>query len=156
MRDPLFFSDIEKKADRFASMLLLPEDEIRRELDQISETNKHVNYSDIVDIAIEFGVSAKALVYRLAYINLINWETATALAQDEELAEVSRQKRLQDQKARRSDRFNALAVRCLRKGFLSRGKFAELINIDRSEIDDHIANMGMMESEGKTVEVMAS
>jgi Zn-dependent peptidase ImmA (M78 family)/transcriptional regulator with XRE-family HTH domain len=156
MRDPLFSSDIEKKADRFASMLLLPEDEIRRELDQVTENNQKVNYSDIVDIAIEFGVSSKALLYRLAYINLIKWETANALAQDEELAEVSRQKRLQDQKKGRSERFNALAVRCLRKGLISRGKYAELINIDRSEIDDHIAEMGMMESEGKTVEVMAS
>lgn len=156
MKDVLFFSDIEKKADRFASMLLLPEDEIRRELEQIIENSKSVNHSDIVDIAIEFGVSAKALVYRLAYINLIKWETADALARDDELAEVSRQKRQQDQKTRRSERFNALAVRCLRKGFISRGKFAELVNIDRSEIDDHIADMGMMESEGKTVEVMAS
>jgi Zn-dependent peptidase ImmA (M78 family)/DNA-binding XRE family transcriptional regulator len=156
MKDALFFSDIEKKADRFASMLLLPEDEIRRELEQIMENNKQVNFSDIVDIAIEFGVSAKALVYRLANINLIKWETADALARDEELAEVSRQKRQQDQKTRRSERFNALAVRCLRKGFISRGKFAELVNIDRSEIDDRIADMGMMESEGKTVEVMAS
>lgn len=156
MKDAFFFSDVEKKADRFASMLLLPEDEVRRELDQIMVNNKQVNYSDIVDIAIEFGVSAKALVYRLADINLVKWDTANALAQDEELAEVSRQKRLQDQKTRRSDRFNALAVRCLRKGFISRGKFAELVNIDRSDIDDYIAGMGMMESEGKTVEVMAS
>ena len=156
MKDAPFFSDIEKKADRFASMLLLPEDEIRRELEQIIEINKSVNHSDIVDIAIEFGVSAKALVYRLAYINLIKWAMADTLARDEELAEVSRQKRKQDHKTRRSERFNALAVRCLRKGFISRGKFAELVNIDRSEIDDHIADMGMMESEGKTVEVMAS
>ena len=156
MKDTLFFSDIEKKADRFASMLLLPEDEIRREIDQIIENNKQVNYSDIVDIAIDFGVSVKALVYRLAYINLIKWEAANTLAQDEELAEVSRQKRTQDVKTRRSDRFISLAVRCLRKGFISRGKFAALLDIDRSDIDDYIENIGMMDSEGKTVEVMAS
>lgn len=156
MKDALFFSDIEKKADRFASMLLLPEDEIRREIDQIVENNKHLTYSDIVDIAIDFGVSAKALIYRLAFINLIKWETADALAQDEELAEVSRQKRTHDSKVRRSDRFISLAVRCLRKGLISRGKFADALSIDRSDIDDYIENMGMMDSEGKTVEVMAS
>lgn len=156
MKDTLFFADVEKKADRFASMLLLPEDEVRRELEQIMANNKHVNFSDIVDIAMDFGVSAKALVYRLASVNLIKWETADALANDEELAEISRQKRKQEQQTKQSERFNALAVRCLRKGFISRGKFAELIKIDRSDIDDLIESMGMMESEGKTVEVMAS
>lgn len=156
MKDALFFSDIEKKADSFASMLLLPEDEIRREIDQITENNKHLTYSDIVDIAIDFGVSAKALIYRLAFINLIKWETAGTLAKDEELAEISRQKRIQNIEARRSDRFISLAVRCLRKGFISRGKFADLLNIERSDIDDYIENKGMMDSEGKMVEVMAS
>jgi len=156
MKDALFFADIEKKADRFASMLLLPEVEIRREIEQILENNSHLTYSDIVDIAIDFGVSAKALVYRLAFINLINWETAKAIAQDEELAEVSREKRMPDIKPRRSDRFIALAVRCLRNGLISRGKFADLLDIDRSDIDNYIENTGMMESEGRTIEVMAT
>lgn len=156
MNDAFFFSDIEKKADRFASMLLLPEDEIRREIDQIIENNKYLTYSDIVDIAIDFGVSAKALIYRLVFINLIKWETAESLVRDEELAEISRQKRRQDIKVRRSDRFISLAVRCLRKGLISRGKFADLLNIDRSDIDDFIEDKGMMDTEGKTVEIMAS
>jgi Zn-dependent peptidase ImmA (M78 family)/transcriptional regulator with XRE-family HTH domain len=156
MQDELFFSDIERKADSFASMLLLPEDEIRREIDQLIENNKHLTYSDIVDIAIDFGVSVKALVYRLANINLIKWETAKSLAQDDDLAEISKQKRTPDMKARQSERFISLAVRCLRKGFISRGKFADFLNIDRSEIDDYIGNKGMMDSEGKTIEVMAS
>jgi|LQYC01.1.fsa_nt_gi Predicted Zn peptidase len=156
MQNKLFFSEIEKKAESFASMLLLPEDEIDREIRQIIENNKKLTYSDIVDIAIDFGVSVKALVYRLVFINLIKWETADTLAQDEELAEISRQKRAQKSEARRSDRFISLAVRCLRKGFISRGKFADLLKIDRSEIDDYIENKGMMESEGKTVKVMAA
>lgn len=156
MQDKFFFSDVEKKADSFASMLLLPEDEIRREIDQIIESNKQLTYSDIVDIAMDFGVSAKALLYRLAFINLIKWEQADALAKDEELAEISRQKRTENLEPRRSDRFISLAVRCLRRGLISRGKFADLLKIDRSDIDDYIEDRGMMESEGKTVEVMAS
>lgn len=137
-------------------MLLLPRDEVQRALEQVMAGNRQVTFSDIVDIAVEFGVSAKALVYRLASISLIKWEAADMLAKDEELAEISRQKRKQEQNTKQSERFNALAVRCLRKGLISRGKFAELINIDRGEIDDHIESMGMMESEGKPVEVMAS
>jgi Zn-dependent peptidase ImmA (M78 family)/transcriptional regulator with XRE-family HTH domain len=156
MKDTGFFAEIEKKADRFAAMLLLPEDEVRREIEQLMENNNKITYSDVVDIAIAFGVSAKALVYRLANIKIISWEIANALAKDEDLEAISKQKRNQDEKVSRSDRFIALAVRCLRKGFISRGKFTELIGIDRSDIDDFVANKGMMESEGKTVEVMAS
>jgi Zn-dependent peptidase ImmA (M78 family)/transcriptional regulator with XRE-family HTH domain len=156
MSDALFFADIEKRAEKFASMLLLPEDEIRREITQILENNKQLTYSDIVDIAIDFGVSAKALLYRLAFINFIKWEMADSIANDEELAEVSKEKRAQKGKASRSDRFVALAVRCLRKGIISRGKFAELLDIDRSDIDDYIENTGMMESEGRPIEIMAS
>ncbi len=156
MNDALFFADVEKKADKFASMLLLPEDEIRRVIEQIIENNKQLTYSDIVDVAVEFGVSAKALLYRLAFINLIKWETADSIARDEELAEVSREKRSKDVKPIQSERFTNLAIRCLRKGLISRGKFAELLNIDRSEIDDHIEASGLMESEGKTIEIMAT
>ena len=156
MQDKLFFSDIERKADSFASMLLLPEDEIFREIDQIMENDKQLTYSDIVDVAIDFGVSAKALLYRLAFINFIEWEQANTLAKDEDLAEISRQKRTENLEPRRSDRFISLAVRCLRKGLISRGKFADLLKIDRSDIDDYIEGRGMMEAEGKTVEVMAS
>ena len=155
MADELFLAEIEKKADRFASMLLLPEEEIRREIDQIMENNRHLAYSDIVDIAIDFGVSAKALLYRLAFINFITWDTANAIAQDEELAETSREKRIPNLKQRHSERFIALAVRCLRKGLISRGKFADLMDIDRSDIDDFIGETGMMESEGRAIEVMA-
>jgi Zn-dependent peptidase ImmA (M78 family) len=156
MKDALFFADIEKKAEKFASMLLLPEDEIRREINNIIENNKQLTYSDIVDIAIDFGVSAKALLYRLAFINFIKWETADSIANDEELAELSKEKRGQKEKASRTERFIALAVRCLRKGLISRGKFAELLEIDRSDIDDTIENTGMMESEGAPIEMMAS
>ena len=46
-----------------------------------------------------------------------------------------------------SDRFHSLAVKCLRKGLLSRGKFAEIIGIDRGEIDLFIEGEGLMETE---------
>jgi len=46
-------------------------------------------------------------------------------------------------------------VKCLRKGFLSRGKFAEIVGIDRSEIDLFIEAEGLMETEGTPIEIMA-
>jgi predicted HTH domain antitoxin len=69
---------------------------------------------------------------------------------------VSREKRSKDVKPIQSERFTNLAIRCLRKGLISRGKFAELLNIDRSDIDDFIEDLGLMEPEGNTIEMMAT
>ncbi|MEW6374208.1 MAG: ImmA/IrrE family metallo-endopeptidase [Thermodesulfobacteriota bacterium] len=156
LKDESFFKDIEKKADKFASMLLLPENEVRKEIGNRLEAQEHLAYSDLVDIAINFGVSTVALLYRLAYLGFIDWETADKVAKDEELSELSRQKRKYERWEQPvSERFHSLAIRCLRKGLISRGKFAEIVGIDRSEIDDFIDDTGLMESEGTPIEIVA-
>lgn len=157
LKDQNFFTDIEKKADRFASILLLPEKEVRKEIADRIEIQKEFTYSDLVDIAREFGVSTKALLYRMANLRFIKWEDADKRAKDRELTEISKQKRRHEWGEKpRSERFTSLAVRCLRKGLISRGKFAEMVGIDRSEIDNFIENTGLMELEGTPIEIMAS
>ena len=70
------------------------------------------------------------------------------MAGDESLANLDKKKRINDLGDRPvSDRFHSLAVKCLRKGLLSRGKFAEIIGIDRGEIDLFIEGEGLMETE---------
>lgn len=157
LEDQSYFNDIEKKAERFASILLLPGNDVKKEVLERIETQKQFTYSDVVDIAMEFGVSAKALLYRMANLRLLAWEEADRIAKDEELSEISRHKR-QDEKGDKpkSERFISLAVRCLRKGLISRGKFAEMVSIDRSDIDDFIEETGLMELEGNPIEIMAS
>lgn len=157
LEDQTYFNDIEKKAERFASILLLPGNEVKKEVVDRIETQKQFTYSDLVDIAMEFGVSAKALLYRMANLRLLDWEEADRIAKDQELTEISRHIR-QDEKGGKpkSERFISLAVRCLRKGLISRGKFAEMVSIDRSEIDDFIEETGLMELEGNRIEIMAS
>ena len=153
IEDSLFL-DIEKRAEKFASMLLLPEEEIRQETVSLWESQKKLTYSDLVDIAMDFGVSTKALLYRYAYLKFFDWETADKIARDEELAELSREKRWAEKEAVKvSTRFIALAMRCLRKGLISRGKFAEMVEIDRPEIDDFIKDSGLMESEGSAITI---
>ncbi len=157
LKDSSYFNSIEKKADRFASNLLLPENEISKEIeDRINMQDKFTN-SDMVDIAQEFGVSTKALLYRMANLRFIKWEDADKLAKDQDLTEISRQKRRHEWGEKpRSERFISLAVRCLRKGLISRGKFAEIVDIERCEIDDFIEDTGLMEQEGTPIEIMAS
>ncbi len=156
-KDRGFFDDVEKKADRFSSMILLPEQEIRREISKRIETEHQLTYSDLTDIAIEFGVSAVALLYRLAYLRFIKWEEADDLAKDEGLLKLSKRRRSQEWGPPPvSERFYSLAIRCLRKGLISRGKFVEMVGIDRSDIDDFIEKTGMTVSEGRPLEIVAS
>ncbi len=42
-------------------------------------------------------------------------------------------------------RFISLACRCLMKGKISRGAFAEYLEIDRAEIDDYLDAAGFVE-----------
>ncbi|MCX5803988.1 MAG: XRE family transcriptional regulator [Proteobacteria bacterium] len=152
-----YLETIEKKAERFASVLLLPESEVRETLQKILDNQKSLSYADLVDIAREFGVSTKALLYRLSSIGLFDWETADSLAKNEELLGLDKVKRKNEWGDKPvSERFHALAVKCLRKGLISRGKFAEIVGIDRSEIDMFIEDFGLMETEGASIEIMAS
>lgn len=150
------FGDIEKKADRFASTLLLPENEVRGELSSRLTEHK-LTHSDLIDVAREFGVSTQALLYRMVNLNLIRWEQAEALLKSDDLLMLDRRIRKgEGDKAPVSERFILLAVKCLRKGLISRGKFAELLHIDRVDIDEVIESYGLTESEGESVEIVAA
>jgi Zn-dependent peptidase ImmA (M78 family)/transcriptional regulator with XRE-family HTH domain len=150
------FRDVEKKADRFASTLLLPESEVRQELSD-RMAGQRLSFSDIVDVAHEFGVSTQALLYRMANMHLIAWERADAAAHDEELILLDRRVRRDARyDAPESQRFILLAAKCLRKGLISRGKFAELLEIDRSDIDEYLEYRGFTETEDISFEIMVA
>jgi Zn-dependent peptidase ImmA (M78 family)/transcriptional regulator with XRE-family HTH domain len=155
-QDEALFKDIEKKAERFASTLLLPESAVREELNARIKEQK-LSFSDIVDIAREFGVSTQALLYRMANMRFIEWEKANDLARNDELMMIDRRiRRDADYEAPSSERFTLLAVKCLRKGLISRGKFSELLEIDRADIDEFLEYRGLSEAEGESIEIMAS
>lgn len=155
-QNELLFRDIEKKAERFASTLLLPESTVREELSSRIKSQK-LSFSDIVDIAREFGVSSQALLYRMANLRIVEWEKANDLAKNDELHQIDRRiRRDTANEAPSSERFTILAVKCLRRGLISRGKFSELLEIDRADIDDFLEYRGLCEEEGESIEIMAS
>lgn len=155
-QDEALFKDLERKAERFASTLLLPEREVRQELNGRIADQK-ISFSDIVDVAHEFGVSTQALLYRMANMRLIPWQVADDAKSNEELLVLDRRMRRDvGFEAPESERFILLAARCLRKGLLSRGKFAELMEIDRSDIDEYLEYRGLTEVEGMSFEIVAA
>lgn len=150
------FKDLEKKAERFSSTLLLPEHEVRQELNNRIADQK-LSFSDIVDVAREFGVSTQAMLYRMVNMRLIPWEVADEAKNNEDLIMLDRRiRRDAGYEAPESERFILLAAKCLRKGLLSRGKFAELLEIDRSDIDEYLEYRGLTESEGVSFEIVAT
>jgi len=154
--DEDLFEDIEKKADNFAAILLIPEDEFRSELNERLKGQKNIQFSDIVDIALDFGVSTQALLYRMANLRMFKWEKVKELLNDSNL-EINKNIRSDKWGEKpQSERFISLSVRCLRKGLISRGKFAEMVNIDRCDIDSFIFDTGLMEEEGSNIEIMAT
>jgi Zn-dependent peptidase ImmA (M78 family)/transcriptional regulator with XRE-family HTH domain len=154
--DEQFFAEIERKADRFASTLLLPEVEVRQELAKRIMEHK-LPHSDIVDVAREFGVSTSALLYRMANLGLMPWDKANELSRNDELAMIDRRLRKDSScESPVSERFILLSVKCLRKGMISRGKFAEILGIDRADIDELLEYRGLTGMEGESLEIVAS
>ncbi len=154
--DEQLFTDIEKKADRFASALLLPEAEVKQELTK-KIMEQQLPLSDIVDVAREFGVSTSAILYRMANLRLIPWDKANELSKNDELTMIDR--RLRNDSAIDvpvSERFISLSAKCLRKGLISRGKFAEILSIDRADVDEFLAYQGLSEKEDVSVEIVAA
>jgi hypothetical protein len=88
---------------------------------------------------------------------MITWDQATKIANAPELLE--RNKKAREHEANKipiSERLCSLAIRCLRKGHISRGRFAEIVQIERPEIDEYIESLGQLGQEGQTIEIMAT
>ena len=62
-------------------MLLLPEEGIRQGTLSLWESQKKLTYSDLVDIAMDFGVSTKALLYRYAYLIFIHKKSCSMISE---------------------------------------------------------------------------
>lgn len=149
VNDPNYYAELDKKADRFASTLLLPKKEVEKEINKIYDTNLKITISDLVDISKDFEVSVQALIYRLVNIRFITFDEAIEIQQDVDLTELRKKGH---KKKQPQERLNNLAIKCLRNGLISRGKFAEITEIDRIDIDNFIEKLGLMKKEGRKIE----
>jgi len=135
----------EKLADAFASALLLPEATVIKEY-RARTKGGDLGYVDCVNMARDFGVSTQALIWRLISLRLVTRESGTKAIESESLKELDRSARQQDRKRAviewPTPRFIATAFKCLQLGRLSRGRFAELMEIERGEIDGFLAQRG--------------
>jgi len=138
----------EQYADIFASSLLLPEAHL---LDTLKETitDNEVRIIDIIEVAKDFGVSTEAILWRLVNLKILKKSQAQKVLDNQEFRDLDHNMRRKlynkDRPSKFPSRFISLACRCLMEGKISRGSFAEYLEIDRAEIDDYLEAVGFVE-----------
>lgn len=69
----------EKYADKFAAALLMPLSELREQVNIRKDSNGHVSFESVLEIASFFGVSFEACMFRIAYnLNAIDGDTESS------------------------------------------------------------------------------
>ena len=138
----------EQYADIFASSLLLPEAHL---LDTLKETaiDNEVRFIDIIELAKDFGVSTEAILWRLVNLEILKKSQAQNVLDNQKFRDLDQNMRRRlyksDRPSKFPSRFISLACRCLMEDKISRGTFAEYLEIDRAEIDDYLNDAGFME-----------
>jgi Zn-dependent peptidase ImmA (M78 family)/DNA-binding XRE family transcriptional regulator len=138
----------EQYADIFASSLLLPESHLRDALKE-TVTDNEVRVIDIIELAKDFDVSTDAILWRLVNLKIFKKSQAQKVLDSPDFRDLDRNMRRRlydkDRPSKFPSRFTSLACRCLMEGKISRGTFAEYLEIDRTEIDDYLDEVGFVE-----------
>ena len=121
----------EKICDRFASALLVPRDELIRE---VGRRRLDFGYGELVEIKKIFGVSAAALVIRMRDLGIIGEATVTRIFRG-----IGRSWRAQEPcplaQPESPKRFRRLCLRALAEDAISESKAAELLGMRVSDIE---------------------
>ena len=121
----------EKICDRFASALLVPENELVRE---VGRRRLDFGFGELVEIKKVFGVSAAALVIRMRDLGIIGEATVTRIFRG-----IGRSWRTQEPcplaQPENPKRFRRLCLRALAEDVISESKAAELLGMRVSEIE---------------------
>jgi len=146
----------EKYADIFASSLLLPENHLIDALKEIA-TNNEIKKVDIIELAKDFGVSTEAILWRLVNLKKIKRPQVLKILDDSNFRDLDRTLRkelhVEYTPSRFPSRFISLACRSLVEGKISRGTFAEYLEINRADVDDYLAEMGFAEENFEKIAV---
>ena len=121
----------EKICDRFASAMLVPEDELIRE---VGRRRLDFGFGELVEIKKIFGVSAAALVIRMRDLGIIGEATVTRIFRG-----IGRSWRTQEPcpltQPESPKRFRRLCLRALAEDVISESKAAELLGMRVGEIE---------------------
>ncbi len=125
----------EKLADTFAASLLMPATEVRALVDA-SKTDGKLSLASIFDLARHFDVSTEALIWRVHVLyggTPATNEATKRMVERARGAAATLDERVSDEPPERPARFKMLAIRALRRGDMSLGRFAQYMGITRQK-----------------------
>jgi Zn-dependent peptidase ImmA (M78 family)/transcriptional regulator with XRE-family HTH domain len=136
-QSPDLWDKTERLANAFASSLLLPSDDVARVFESRIKDDRVV-YSDLIEVAREFGVSTEALLYRLLDLGFIEREEVDSLLGAPSFRDLDRSVRVSDwwKPLAIPERFVRLAFTAYQKGRLSRPRLAEYLNTSLVDLTD--------------------
>lgn len=126
----------ESFADCFASNLLMPTDPFRTAINA-RMTDGKITFESLFDISREFDVSIESLMWRLHFVygrgKSDSERTKKEIEQAKTLMPLFQQDRKDQKPCALPARYQALAVKALRRGEIAIGRFAEYLNISRQD-----------------------
>jgi XRE family transcriptional regulator, fatty acid utilization regulator len=131
-------SDLEESlANCFASSLLMPIEPFRSAINS-REQDGNISFESLFDISREFDVSIDSLIWRMHFVygrgKSRTEQTKQEIERAKQLMPLLHAEEREDQEPRELPaRYHALAVKALRRGEMSIGRFAEYLNISRHE-----------------------
>ncbi len=132
-------SDTEEKfANAFASRLLLPAEVVKDKIDAIKNEDQYVHLEALDEIAREFCVSLKALLWRMLYLYDIPVENIEKIIEKAEAMKIIRPSRKSDDPDELPERFCSLAIKALREGKLSLMQFAKYMGISYRKAQEYL------------------
>ena len=146
----------EKVAEAFAAALLLPADSLLAEFDRLIE-DRRVRVSDLLTLAIGFGVSIDAMLWRLVNLNRLDRDAVTRLLSDREVRDQDRQLRRDEwwRPETLPTRYVRLAYQAHMRDRLSLSKLAEYLDTDIASVGEQLAKYGLDEPEDESREVLS-
>lgn len=157
IESPELWERIERLASAFASSLLLPSDDVAQVFESHIKDDRVV-YTDLIEVAREFGVSTEALLYRLLNLGSIDRDDVESLLDDSDFRDLDRSVRLGDwwKPPAIPERFVRLAFTAYQKGKLSRPRFAQLLNTSLVDLTDTLLEYGLDDRKDYQTSVRAS
>ena len=163
----------EVRANAFAAAFLMPEGGLRRELESLGKASqsrstlhvafdddepvvghrrgegsaRHVEFHDVVKLAIAFGVSYDAALYRLVNVSLLTAPRRDDLARQRDEASALRKWLAPDEEAHsapRPARLLTLALEACKRDLISAGKVRDIVRLlgqDPDEVETHLERL---------------
>jgi len=132
----------EKLATCFARNVLMPADATRAAVNSRTKQGK-ISFEALFDIARQFDVSVEALLWQVHFLYNRGPDQAEVTEREIEKARVlapllEKQEREDTKPSLWPERYRALAVKALRRGEISIGRFAEYLDISRQEAMSYV------------------